>query len=238
VGAVALATSAAVLTGCSSIFSSGTPDFGTTSQLPRGIAGYSAGESSSADGWLADGVVAISRPAPAPSSALALGAQTFAGAADATNTTPLEDGGYALDSATLLGFMPLPPSQVALWLSIDTRAGKVSLMSGSTELAGIRGEGVSELKAGTYTVVHKQSDPRWYAPDSYFTRRGLPVPPEGDRARLRRGALGEHAVFLDKDTPLHTGPIWSREVGGVKVEPGAFREIYDRLDVGAKVEIK
>lgn len=248
VSAVALAASATVLTGCSSIFSSdssdfGPPEFRLTAQTARG-AGIISGDSSPSEGWLTDGVVAISRPAPAPSTVLALGAPGGAtrreGGANTSSTDAagqMLDSG-ALDSGALLGFMPLPPSQAALWLSIDTRAGTIALMRGSTEIVGMQGQGAQELKAGTYTVVHKQSDPRWYAPDSYFTRRGLPVPPEGDRARLRRGALGEHAIFLDKDTPLHTGPIWSAEVGGVKVESGAFGHIYEQLDVGSKVEIK
>lgn len=220
--AVALVASATTLSGCGALFSGPLFDGGGSQRAE-------------ATPWLTDGVVAISRPAPAPTTAFALAND---GGAPQGTEPEAAMGGDLLDSASLLGFLPLPPTQAAVWLSVDTRAGKLSLMRGSALAIEVPGAGLDGLKPGIYSVLHKQTDPLWYAPDSYFERRGLPVPPEGDRARLRRGALGERAVFLDKDTPLHSGPTWSPEVGGVQIAPADLGSLYDQLAIGTKVEVK
>ncbi|MFM1848848.1 MAG: hypothetical protein RL417_2322 [Pseudomonadota bacterium] len=197
------------LSGCSSIFSETTP-----LEPPQEVA------------WLNDGLLAIARPVPPVASSLALLSS------ESTTSAPV------IDSASLLAFMPLPPTQIAAWLSIDTAKQTVSLMSGQQMVKSEAVGGMGSLKPGLYKVAHKQESPSWHAPDSYFTARGLPVPPEGDRARLRRGALGERALFLDKDTPLHDGPIWSSEIGGVKLNEGFLAELYAAIDVGATIEVK
>ena len=138
----------------------------------------------------------------------------------------------------LFGFLPSADSEKISWLSVDRARGRVALMHGSEEVSSIRAEGVDFLMPGTYSLVHKQRAPLWHAPDSYFTARNLPVPPEGDAARFRRGALGEAALFIDPQTPLHSALAWSSEVGGVRLEEPILDRLYSELPVGAVVEVK
>lgn len=213
-----LISASACLTGCSLFFDSG--DAAPT------IVAETAGVQGD---WLADGFIAIARPLPAPSTSLALRQSSES----SSIATPV-----ALDSSTLLGFMPLPPVHGAAWLAIDKVQQTVALMSGSSVVKIGTGEGLSNLKSGTYRIAHKQQNPLWHAPASYFEARGLPVPAEGDRARFRRGALGEMALFIDQETPIHSGPIWSSEIGGVKLDQELLTPLYEQLDVGAMIEVK
>ena len=179
--------------------------------------------SESPTGYGQDGILALSRPMPEP---IALAA--------------------ALDSApvnNMLGFVPasIAPAVVApagTWLSINRRDKTVSLMEGSKASITVHGDGIEQLKAGSFHLLHKQRSPLWYAPDAYFTERGLAVPPEGDRERYRRGALGEFAMFLDKDTPLHAGIVWTDDVGGIRVDENDLARLYYSLDVGSTIKIE
>ena len=137
---------------------------------------------------------------------------------------------------TLLGFLPNNDTQK--WLCIDSKKLTVSLMDGDTPLATVKAEGAMKLTPGEYSLSHKQRSPLWYAGDDYFIKRGLPVPPSGDTERYRRGALGDFALFLDKDTSLHSAPIWTDEVGGLRIQDEQIKKIYYSLDVGSRVEIK
>jgi lipoprotein-anchoring transpeptidase ErfK/SrfK len=111
-------------------------------------------------------------------------------------------------------------------------------MQGETVLQTVAGQGVESLNPGKYTVEHKQRSALWYAPAEYFTSRGLPVPPEGVKERYLRGALGDFALFLDQMTPLHNGPIWSKELGGVRFDESDISRIYYQVEVGAPVEVR
>jgi len=216
----AIVSTAVGLAGCSSLFGSSTDELTSPTDQIATVK----------SDWLADGLIAIARPVPAPATSLALRA------IDAT--TPSAQAPLHIDSSTLLGFMPLPPTQAAAWLSIDTVRQTVSLMAGSRVVSTATGEGLSSLKPGTYHVAHKQRQPLWHAPGSYFEARGLPVPAEGDRARLRRGALGDLALFIDQNTPIHTGPIWASEIGGIKLDDSVMTPLYEQLEVGAVIEVK
>lgn len=140
--------------------------------------------------------------------------------------------------ASLLGFVPPAVAPAGTWLSINRREKTVSLMEGSKASITVHGDGIEQLNAGSFHLMHKQRSPLWYAPDAYFTERGLAVPPEGDRERYRRGALGEFAMFLDKDTPLHAGVVWTDDVGGVRVDENDLARLYYSLDVGSIVKIE
>lgn len=157
------------------------------------------------------GIVVVSRPAPAPKVG--------------TNIP-------------LLAFLPVNQGHEGKWLSIDRKLSKLTLMEGAAALFTIDGEGLENLKAGIYSVIHKQKSPLWYAPDTYFTARMEPVPAEGDKDRYRRGALGEFAMFLDKDTPLHCGPVSLPEIGGARLSDVPFSRVYYSLPVGAPVEVR
>lgn len=163
--------------------------------------------------WLDDGMIAFSRPAPSVSAQMPV---------------------------SMLAFFPLRSSQVGNWLSIDLGNAAVNLMEGDKIVASAKGQGISSLLPGTYQVLHKQRNALWYATDSYFTSRKLPVPSANDRARYRRGALGDFALFVGNDspTPLHCGPIWSEEIGGIRLNDDDLSRIYYQIPVGAQVEVK
>lgn len=139
---------------------------------------------------------------------------------------------------SMLGFLPFHASQVGYWLSIDTVDRSLTLMEGANQISSVKGEGVENLRTGQYQLLHKQRSALWYAPDDYFTLRNLSIPGPGDKSRYRRGALGSFVLFLDKDTPIHDGPVWSAEIGGVKLNEPDISSIYYRLPVGAPIEVK
>jgi hypothetical protein len=101
----------------------------------------------------------------------------------------------------------------------------------------LRGVGIEQLQAGVYSVALKQRTPLWYAPASYFESRGLDVPAEGSKERFRRGALGEFTVFLSNQTPLHSGPAASPDIGGVQFADSDIKGLFDAAEVGMTVEV-
>ncbi len=142
----------------------------------------------------------------------------------------------SFDSA--LGFLPTHAALNSTWLAVDTAKKTLNLMNGETLLSTSSAVGVENIKPGSYEIVHKQRAPLWYAPDSYFTKRSLAVPGEGDRERYRRGALGDFVIFINKDTPIHSGPIWLDEIGGVKIQEPELARIYYSIEVGSEVVVK
>ena len=153
----------------------------------------------------------IARQIPAPSSGAVTSARAFAP-----------------------GFLA---SRSGTWLKLDRGAKTISVMNGETVVQSVQGEGLDRLTDGQYSILHKQRNPLWYAPESYFSRRGLTSPAEGDRTRFRRGALGSFAIFLAKDLPIHCGPMWSDEIGGVRLAVDDISRLYYALELGAPVEV-
>ncbi len=101
-----------------------------------------------------------------------------------------------------------------------------------------RAEGAEGLSPGSFTITVKEEQPLWYAPNVYFQRRSLKIPQEGSRDRFRRAALGKRAVFLNNRIPIHSGPVWLEEIGGLKVRSSDMSALYAMLDVGTRVEIR
>lgn len=174
--------------------------------------------SSNRQGWLADGAITIARSAPLA---------------------------QALEPSTMLGFLPgtvpalaSPVERVGTWLSVDRAQRSISLHNGTSEVAKFEAEGIDKLKPGVFPIVLKQRSPLWYAPDAYFAARNLSIPARGDKTRFRRGALGDFVIFLDKATPLHSGPIWVDEIGGLRLDENDLSRIYYQLDVGSLIEVK
>lgn len=163
--------------------------------------------------WLKDGMIAISRPVPATSE---------------------------LSSTSMLGFMPVKAAAVHIgpWISIDRQNKVLALMEGDKEISSLSGQGLENLKPGTFQILHKQRNALWYAPDSYFQVRGLDVPGQGDRSRYRRGALGDFVLYVDKNTPIHSGPIWNPEIGGVRLNDSDISKLYYSVEVGSAVEVR
>lgn len=139
---------------------------------------------------------------------------------------------------SVLGFIPVDSDRVGKWISIDASKGLITLMEGQEAIASAQAEGKMKLEPGRYNILHKQRSPLWYAGDSYFLKRGLSVPGSGDKIRYRRGALGDFALFIDKETSLHSSPVWTDEVGGLRISDEEIRKIYYSVDIGSLIEIK
>jgi hypothetical protein len=163
--------------------------------------------------WMNSGVVAVSRPVPEVAAPIA-------------------------SPPTMLGFMPNKHSTSAAVVVIERSSQTVHILSSGNEEKHFTAEGADSLRPGVYSIELKQTEPTWYAPTSYFESRGLQVPSEGDKQRFRRGALGSRALFIDGQTAIHEGPLWSAEVGGIRVDPEDMTELYNTLPVGARVEIR
>lgn len=149
--------------------------------------------------------------------------------------------GYA-KFAPLLGFIPLhssfQPAENELWLEIDRQKSTLVLYKGKDKIKEVNTEGKVNLTPGQYPLQHKQKSPLWYAPDEYFERRQLRVPPRGDHFRYRRGALGQFALYPTMDFIIHCGPMMSDELGGLRINPSEMSEIFSLLPIGASIVVK
>lgn len=159
-----------------------------------------------------DGMVAVSRSVPSPVSA---------------------------GSAAMLGFAP---SQIkagpGTWLSVNRNDRKLVVLDGASVVTSVSGDGMELLQPGSYKVVHKQRSPLWYAPDNYFASRLLVAPPQNHPERFRRGALGDFAVFLDGDVTIHSGALWTEDVGGIRLSESDMAKLYYSIAVGSSLEVQ
>lgn len=144
--------------------------------------------------------------------------------------------------APLLGYIPptegLLPAENETWIQIDTATKELFIYKGQTQVKRIQAEGAVPLQPGTYPLQHKQKRPLWYASDEYFAKRQLPIPPPGDRSRYRRGALGQLVLYPTVNFPIHSGPIWSEDVGGLRVSRADLSAIYYVIPIGTSVIVK
>jgi hypothetical protein len=181
------------------------------------LGGCSFGNSSTTDERVAkkfmnDGAITISRPAPA--------AQT------------------ATKPATMLAFLPVDAQKKGKWISINRSHGTVTLMSNEEAVVIAKGKGFDSLKPGSYEIAHKQRSAPWHASDQYFLNRNMEVPAAGSKERFLRGALGEFVLFLNEQLPLHSGPIWAEEIGGVQLSEQDISRIYYSIPAGSVVEVQ
>jgi hypothetical protein len=112
-----------------------------------------------------------------------------------------------------------------------------ALTPGSTPLV-LRTEGASHLTPGSFTITLKEERPLWYAPREYFVKRSLNVPSEGSRDRFKRAALGKKAIYLNNQAPIHSGPVWLGEIGGLRIDQRQMEQLYSMINVGTRVEIR
>lgn len=143
----------------------------------------------------------------------------------------------AVSPGKLLAFMPLPEPE-GPWLKINRASSLIQLIEADQILASAKGDNFQSLPSGRFEVVHKQRRAPWHASSDYFNARKLAVPPSGASTRFLRGALGEFAIFLTKDLPVHSGPVSSPEIGGAKVAEKELSRIYYQIDVGTTVTIE
>jgi hypothetical protein len=180
-----------------------------------------AAPSRSDKAWLLDGSLALSRPVPPPSKLLA--------------AAPLE---VASDTprASLKASSTENSNAASIVISRNDKT-LTAMRPGESPLV-LRTEGAQHLKAGSFSITQKQEDPLWYAPNRYFTKRSLSVPPEGSRERFKRAALGSRTLFLNDQTPIHSGPVWMQEIGGLQVKPSEMAQIYSMIAIGTRVEVR
>jgi len=152
------------------------------------------------------------------------------------------DKSNQLRFAPIIGFFPLTatfnPADNEVWLELDRESRQLKVYKGKKEIKTIKGEGIVALAPGEYPLQHKQKSPLWYAPDEYFENRELRVPPRGDNFRYRRGALGAYALYPTMDFIIHSGPFWSKEVGGMKVSESELSSIFLMINVGTPIVVK
>ncbi|MCC6932659.1 MAG: L,D-transpeptidase [Deltaproteobacteria bacterium] len=144
--------------------------------------------------------------------------------------------------APLMGFIPpsseLLPALNQTWLEIAIAEQKLSLYQGNEQIFSTDYQGIVNLLQGNYAMQIKQSNPLWYAGDEYFLRRELMVPAVSDPLRLRRGALGRNAIYVTSSFIIHDAPIYSSEVGGIRISSNDMAKIFPYLDLGTLIIIK
>ena len=136
----------------------------------------------------------------------------------------------------LLGYFPpseeFTPAFNETWLEI--RKGKASLMQGGVVIDRINVEGLNLAKSGYYFVNSKELEPLWAAPSTYFTSRGLSIPENNKRS----GAYGEMAIFTTGGLVLHSAPVWTSEVGGLKFSQKKLTKLFSSLPLGSQIVVK
>lgn len=179
-----------------------------------------ASRPSTSSQWLADGSIALYREVRSPEP-------------------------VAFTPGSLRAFAPMnvpgtgagAPSPAPIRLSLNAAAGTLTVRGLDRVPLRIPVEGADKLALpATLSVILKQESPLWYAPDSYFRRRGLRVPAPFAQERLRRGALGPFALFLSGGIPLHTGPLSSNEVGGLRVSEEIGAALFSLVPLGTPIE--
>lgn len=144
--------------------------------------------------------------------------------------------------APLIGYFPpssqFLPAENETWLEIDRQTKSIRVLKGDDVVKQCSLDGSVSLNPGVYPLQHKEQQPLWYATDRYFIQRELLVPDKTDSARYLRGALGQYALFISPNVSLHSAPIWSEEVGGVRMNREDMSAVYELLPIGASILVK
>lgn len=135
------------------------------------------------------------------------------------------------------GFSPTAPAG-SKSLILDTSRKTAKLMQAGKEIARAKLLDSSGMTPGEYQVAHKQRNPLWYAPQDYFSSRGISVPVEGDKRRYLRGAFGDFALFVSPSEAIHSGPFSLSELNGARVEEQDFAKIFYLVEVGDSIRIE
>jgi hypothetical protein len=168
--------------------------------------------SSARDGWLENGSLTLSRPVPSDTSAPR--ARLSDKAAESLMSTEVAHVVVSRSSQTITALQPGSAPQV------------------------FKAEGAQHLSQGTFSITVREEKPLWYAPNEYFTKRSLPVPKQGSRSRFMRAALGQRALYLNDQTPIHAGPVWLHEIGGLRIRHSDMEQLYSMVTVGTRVEVR
>ncbi len=144
--------------------------------------------------------------------------------------------------APLLGYFPPRlsklPANNEIWMEFDQAERQLKIYEGKELLQTVAAESDGKIQCGEYLVQSKQSDPRWYATNHYYTSRGLPVPSDISPERYLQGALGSQALFLSENLAIHSSPLWTDEVGGVRVDRQTLSKVFERAPLGVSVIVR
>lgn len=161
---------------------------------------------------------------------------------DSNHNLIIKDSPSETRFAPLIGFVPVhasfQPADNEIWMELERETSTIRVFKGKEKLKEIKGQGKITLAPGEYPLQHKQKAPLWYATDEYFEKRQLRVPPRGDHFRYRRGALGTYALYPTMDFIIHSGPFFSEEIGGFKVNNTELSEIFTILNIGSPIIVK
>ncbi|MCC6219701.1 MAG: L,D-transpeptidase [Deltaproteobacteria bacterium] len=130
------------------------------------------------------------------------------------------------------------PADNEVWIEISAEAKTLTLYRGSEIVKRIAGDGQIDLEPGVYALQHKQRNPLWYAPDSYFLKRRQSVPAAEDHTRYRKGALGEHVIYASTTFAIHSASLWDSDVGGMRIKRNDLSSIYYMIPIGATIVVK
>jgi hypothetical protein len=180
---------------------------------------------STTENWLPDGSLSLMRPVPR----LSMVSEAMAQPKSEMFNEP---------KARMRAPSEMPSTDTAPKISIETTKHTLTLTIPGQDPVTVKAQGAYALKKGTYSVALKQMDPLWYAPPTYFLRRGMKVPPEGSKARFMRGALGHQALFFDKQLAIHSGPVWNDEIGGVKLSQEDMTRLFETVTIGTQVQVR
>ena len=180
---------------------------------------------STTERWLPDGSLSIVRPIPR----ISLVSEAMASPKQEIFTDP---------KARMRAPDQAPSNDLVPKMTIDTTKHTLTLTRPGETPITMKAQGAYTLKKGAYTVALKQTDPLWYAPPTYFLRRGMKVPPDGSKERFMRGALGHQALFFDKQLAVHSGPVWNDEIGGVKLSREDMTAVFETVSVGTVIEVR
>ena len=175
--------------------------------------------------WLPDGSLGLVRPVP-----------RISVVSEARAQPKIEM--FAEPKARMRAPSEMPSNDLVPRLTIETTKHTITLSRPGEAPITMKAQGAYALKKGTYSVALKQEDPLWYAPPTYFLRRGIKVPADGSKARFMRGALGHQALFFDKQVAIHSGPVWNEEIGGVKLSREEMTQLFETVSIGTQVEVK
>lgn len=144
--------------------------------------------------------------------------------------------------APLLGYAPptasFLPAANETWLELIPKDSMMRVYRGNLLVRELKGEGSPAIAPGVYSLEYMQKDPTWYAPDQYFTKRQLPVPAAGDPLRYRRGALGQYVIYPTPECPIHTGEVYSDDVGGIRLSGADLASIFSMLRPGTTIKVQ
>lgn len=145
----------------------------------------------------------------------------------------------------LFGFMPVtnePSTKVQssekIWAFIDRSAEVLLIQRGDETILSLRADVADSVPYGKFSMILKQENPLWYAPEEYFIRRNELPPAEGSSDRFRRGALGDSALFLNDDLLIHSAPINDSSISGIRLDPEGISNVYKLLPVGSQIIIR